>query len=968
MGRFSLSFILLFCFCTVFGQNITITGVITDELGETLIGVNLFDAKKSKGAVTDIDGKFILKTEIGNQIKVSYIGYKDYFFTADADNKSLKIKLEPNVSTLNQVVISASRRKEKILDAPASISTISSEQIENRVAIAPPDILKNTTGVDIMQTGLQSANIVVRGFNSPFNTSLLTMSDNRITRVPSLKINVMQLIPATSDDIERVEVLRGAASALYGPNSSDGVIHFITKSPIDQQQTKLSLGVGLRSKIDGPVLDSGNANSDLFDNEKVTERMMFQTSFYHAQKITKGGKNFQAGYKLSANYFTGYDWQYKDPFEADTIIMGNQTFEGRVEYLTDGTVIPADSVAAGVRGDFVDNRRDPQIDKISFDGRFDMRFGKETELIFSGGLTNINNIELAPLGSIQGINWKNWYTQTRFIHKDLFAQFYINGNNAGDSYFLRTGDVNKDRSKSMAAQVQHSIEPTARFKLIYGADAFLTRPDTRNTINGRFEEDDNVNEYGIYVHGDYKFNEHLTAIGALRLDHHSVVGGVFFSPRAAVLYKLNPKNTVRLTFNRAFRTPGTGGFFADALSATLPTGIDVRVIGNVEGFGFSYGENPYFENRVLPQFASPYTTENGAYLNVGDQSVNDAAWNDILNVTVDEFANIFANNDAGVNVEAIATIVKNLLPDSLENVGHDVKALNLTTRRFVDTEWENLGNVIPLKNVETLTYEIGYKGILADFLFLQADAYYTQMKDYIAPTTLITPNVVLNTDDLLAYLEPSIGPLIESLDNFDNFVNALDGNPVVNGVQNGTVRDEIENALIDAAGNLPIGTISPTNVDGATMILATRNIGDLSVWGFDIDASAYLSKNIKISAAYSFVNKDRFEVPEAQFGYVALNAPQHRTRFGFNYNIKQIGLNVGTGFRWQSAFPANSGVFVGEVDSFHDMDLNLSWTPNFHDNLSFTLSVSNLYNNRHQFFVGSPEIGTSGMFRISYAL
>lgn len=962
-----LSILLLLLSLPNFAQKITVFGIISDSEQIPVVGASILDLNTNTGAISDLDGNFIIETEIGNKILISYLGFQDKEIIVQNESQNLNLVLDEDVNTLNQVVVSASRRKEKILDAPASISTIDAKEINNRVAVAPPDLLKATTSVDIMKTGLQSANVVVRGFNNPFSTDLLTMSDNRLTRVPSLRINAFQMIPTTADDIERIEVLRGAASALYGPNSSNGVVHFITRSPIDFQQSKVSFGMGLRSKISGDVIDSENSNSVLRDDSAINKRTMYQAGFYHAQKLTKDERYFQAGYKVSGNYFSGYDWKYKDPFEPDTIIKGYQTYLGRVDFYEDGLEVPADSLNNGVRGDFVDNRRDNQIDKISLDGRVDFRLGKDFEAILSGGFTNVSNVELAPLGSIQAIDWTNWYTQTRFIYKDLFAQFYVNGNNAGDSYFLRTGDVNRDRSKIYASQVQHSLDPTNRVKLIYGLDAFFTRPDTRNTINGRFEDDDNINEYGAYAHADVKINSRMSAVGALRFDHHSRVGGLFFSPRLAFLYKPSPKNTFRLTFNRSFKTPGSGGFFADALSASLPTNIDIRVIGNVDGFQYRYNENPFFENQILPQFQSPYATNANDFLNVGDQSINDAAWNDILAITVSEFAALFENNEAGINVDLIGTLIQSLLPDTLNNVGHEVKTLNLTTRQFENASWENTNDVIPLKNVETYTYEVGYKGILADFIFLDANVYYSQVKDFLAPTTLITNNVVLNTDDLLEYLGPTLDGLIGALDNFENLVERLDGLEGY-GELNGTIDDEIKNAIISAAGNLPIGTISPENIEGPTMVLATRNIGDLDIWGFDLDAKFYLSEQLKLSTSYAYVSKDSIELENSESGFIALNAPRHKVRFGVNYDFKKIGLNVGTGWRWQAGFPANAGVFVGYVENFHDMDLNVSWTPNFFENMNLTLSIQNLYNNEHQFFVGAPEIGRTGMLRLSYKL
>ena len=125
---------------------------------------------------------------------------------------------------------------------------------------------------------------VVRGFNNVFSGTLLTLTDNRIARVPSLRVNAFNFIPLTNDDVERIEVVLGPGSALYGPNSADGVMHIITRSPFASQGTSVNVGMG--------------------------ERSLRQTAFRHA-----GALGDRLGYKVSAQYYTGTEWEYTDPEE-----------------------------------------------------------------------------------------------------------------------------------------------------------------------------------------------------------------------------------------------------------------------------------------------------------------------------------------------------------------------------------------------------------------------------------------------------------------------------------------------------------------------------------------------------------------------------------------------------------------------------------------------------------------------------
>src|ERR1019366_8762120 len=142
---------------------------------------------------------------------------------------------------LNEVVTTVTRgaTPEKILDAPASISVVNSEQITNVPAVTVADYLKTTPGLSVSTGGMMQSNIVSRGFNNAFSGTMLMLQDYRFTGVPSLRVNVPALFTASSDDIERIEVVNGPAAALYGPNAANGVLHIITKSPFTSKGTTL---------------------------------------------------------------------------------------------------------------------------------------------------------------------------------------------------------------------------------------------------------------------------------------------------------------------------------------------------------------------------------------------------------------------------------------------------------------------------------------------------------------------------------------------------------------------------------------------------------------------------------------------------------------------------------------------------------------------------------------------------------
>src|SRR5690606_2545908 len=134
-------------------------------------------------------------------------------------------------------------------------------------------------------------NTVTRGFNNVFSGSMLTLTDNRYAFVPSLRVNTSFLVPTANEDIGRIELLLGPASALYGPNSANGVMHVITKTPFESQGTTLSLGGGMRAESEGLPASV---------EEEFGDKTFTRGALRHAGTV---GDRF--GYKLSGQLMQG---------------------------------------------------------------------------------------------------------------------------------------------------------------------------------------------------------------------------------------------------------------------------------------------------------------------------------------------------------------------------------------------------------------------------------------------------------------------------------------------------------------------------------------------------------------------------------------------------------------------------------------------------------------------------------------
>lgn len=276
-------------------QTGSINGRVSDASNDSpLIGANVVLEGTSQGAATDADGRYsISQVDPGDYtIMVSYIGFK--VFKTDVTVKAGKtvsadLGLDPEAILMETYVVTASRRRERVEDAPAAISVISKTEIRRESNANLGDYLKGTKGIDFTQSGIDSYNMTARGFNSSFSSRLLTLTDGRMANVPSLRLTAYNVIPVSFEDVEQIEVVLGPASALYGPNAHSGVLNIVTSSPIRTQGTSINVQGGLLNQSDTDLL----------------KKLTFRTAH----------KFGNVGVKLSGVALAGQDWTHYNPDE-----------------------------------------------------------------------------------------------------------------------------------------------------------------------------------------------------------------------------------------------------------------------------------------------------------------------------------------------------------------------------------------------------------------------------------------------------------------------------------------------------------------------------------------------------------------------------------------------------------------------------------------------------------------------------
>nr|HPH88103.1 TonB-dependent receptor [Chitinophagales bacterium] len=847
-------------------KEFTVKGKIVDKkTKEPLIGVNIFvETDKLKGTVTDFDGNYELKANEGEVIVFTYLGLKEEKLTIN-ESRSFDLEMEEEGNIMDEIVVSVGRKKEKALDAPASIVSVDAAAIKNKAGLGVTDYIKNSSGVQIMQTGVQGGQPSVRGFSGFFTSDVMSLTDNRVAKLPNTGLNMYQMMTTTDADIERIEILKGPAAALYGPNANQGVIHILTKSPLKYQEIKFWTTIGARVKIKDTLTDINRLNPK-FDYDKFTERMLFSAGFYVGDTIHSKNPNVKMGIKVSGQLFTGHDWRYSDLFDPASVIKFKASGDTIYYERPDGSYDP------NGRGVAVENERDEKILNGQVDARYDIQIKEDFNIVLAGGVNVSNGIIPSPVGAMQNKNWTYSWAQARFTWKNLFVQAYMNGNNSRNTFFVPVGGRYVDKSHMYSVQAQHSSELfKKRVNLVYGFDAFFTRPNTDGTLNGKYEDSDAIDEYGVYLQGDYKLHPRFSVVVATRLDYNTAVKKLLFSPKVALVYKPGTGHNLRFTFNRAFKNPASAAYYVDVKQGEIPQGIEVRNIGTPNtGFNYSFNANPNYGGEVLPQYLSPYGTS-GQFHDVGDASFNATGWDGILTAIRGQFglrADIEENSPI---LPIVNLVVNSIIPQTIPNdINQVVKNLNTGKQLFESNNdrWKKTQDISKLKATTTYTYELGYKGVIGKMFGLQVDVYRTDYKDYLAPVQLLTPAVMFDDAQLMDYLSPRI---IQNYNNLNPLVqlamNAfLDQSAKFGGNNNGTASDEFVSLIRQAVQNLPIGVITPKEAGGPNMLLVTRNIGDVSVYGVDFNSNLYLPKGISLSANYSFVDKDSVVVDSAPLG------------------------------------------------------------------------------------------------------
>jgi outer membrane receptor protein involved in Fe transport len=271
-------------------QSTNVSGSIKNAKSkEAVSAVSITIKGSSAGTFTDDKGNFKLTTvqKPPFTVIISSVGYTNKEVVVKSDNQVIDVELDAAFTLGDEVVVAASRVPERILESPVSIERIGTKAILNTPATNYYDMITNLKGVDIVAASLTFKSIGTRGFNSSGNTRLNQIVDGMDNQAPGLNFSVGNIIGLTELDVDNIELLPGASSALYGPGGMNGTLLINSKNPFKYQGLSFQIKQGVSN----------------VDNKQRGQSPFYDWAVRYGKKV-----NDKFAYKIGAEYTQATDW------------------------------------------------------------------------------------------------------------------------------------------------------------------------------------------------------------------------------------------------------------------------------------------------------------------------------------------------------------------------------------------------------------------------------------------------------------------------------------------------------------------------------------------------------------------------------------------------------------------------------------------------------------------------------------
>ena len=964
LNKHVLAFMAVMLLGSVYSQS-QVSGSVSDNDNMTGIpGVNVVIEGTSVGTVTDFDGNFVLNSNQAPpfNLVISYVGYSAQTVSVTSSGQDINVSLSAG-QNLEEVVISAGRREQKVLEAPASISVISARTIENSPAVTDPmRLLANIPGVQVQQQTANTLNVEMRAGSGVFGTSTFLVKDNRYMVTPSAGLFQSYQAGLSNLDLATVEIVRGPAGVLYGPGVTSGVVHFRTKSPIDYEGNSMSVWAGEMAAI-GTEIRIAKANDDKTFGWKINAKVSTGDDFVYDNEAA-----------ITAKTAMPFATQVRQPQVSNKMVDPVASLSGRVLLNT-----------ADLDKDGDGNMLINDYSNMTFDAHLEWRPSDNTSYKLAGGLNNGRGafFNSQGVGYTQGTSvWAQAQAQVG----GFYAQAFLDSNNGGKdsepTFLYATGLRTVAKRQAIQLQLQYSFDIPFLFDSEWtaGWDYNNTYSDSEYTLYGRNDDDDDYIINGFYGQGTLHMSDKVDLVVAGRYDSVNFISTGAFAPSATLVYKASPKSTWRVGYKKTLTANTALNQYIDFPVAALAPGIlDVWLVGQNSNHQFGDPASQMIELAGLGISIPSTSAGGGLPLAIPYGAVAGASLAGLyaaaptLQPLLAPFFATYQGPSGGTGT---------LSPYNLFN--------GLPMPSSDDTYGARFGSVS--------NFELGWTGVIGDRLKLSADIYTYENKGFtyfqaIGQTFALVGSDIPN--DLASAVMADITPyatavLTQVTTAAYQGLAAAYGYPfsvVASGALAAagipSLANSIAGAVAQTVGGVggaftlggqgfvgqlgplfaALGTVESSAVpanDGVTHIPAGyRTYGDAirSHWGGDVSMDYFVNSDVRLWANASWLSQNEWTPGEDDDDdlpyYSSLNAPKFKWRLGMDY-APPSGFNMAVSFMHDDKFHSEQGFFTGMVETKNLIDLNMGYK--FSPNMRFDISAQNLTNNPYSAFPNMPLI------------
>jgi outer membrane receptor protein involved in Fe transport len=898
---------------TASAQTITLTGNVKNSNNKDAVpAVSVTVKGSSAGTFTNEKGDFKLVTaqKLPLTLIISSIGFATKEVEVTSLSSAINVDFVPASSLGTEVVISASRVPQRILESPVSIERISAANIRNAPAASYYDVLSTLKGVDVITSSLTFKTPSTRGFSASGNTRLNQLVDGMDNQAPGLNFSVGGVVGLTELDVDNIELLPGASSALYGPGGMNGTILISSKNPFKYQGLSFQVKEGIMNTDSRFRSLSPYHNWSVRWAQKVSDKFAFKFGMELVaakdwlgydkrdyQRTSTNGKIIPGDRNTDPNYDGVNVYGDDNPFDLRSLVFPGLSsaapfLKGFLDTLNGGK--PINVSRTGYNENDLVNQNTLNY-KLS--GALHYKLSSKTEAIIAGHWGTGNTIYTGSQRySLKDLKIGQYKIELN--NPNWMLRAYTTQENAGESFNLTTttiytiealkpstvwlpqyaqayvgarlAGINDLTAHQQARAVADAGMPgvgSTAFKTAF--DQVRSQPISKNG-GGLFVDKTNL----YMVEGQANLSPYTKSFADI------IVGGNFKR------YLLNSQGTL---FADSTGKIGINEFgaYAQATRALFNDVVKLSVSGR-------YDKNQNFKGKFTPRVTLVVKVAENNNLRFSFQTAyrfpsTQQQWID-LDISTNN--TLIGGNKSFIDYYHLKT------NPTYELSTTNPPTMNHTAYSYPDSKAESV-----------TTYEVGYKGLLGKNLLIDAYGYYGEYKDFLYRTLVLQPNAGLT----LAQIDASLA----------SGVNATNLGHVF---------------------SVPANTTSKVKTYGFGLSLDYRLPAGFMVSG------NFSSDNLKDDGGF----RSAFSTPKYRSNLTLAN-----TGFGEG---KRLGFNIT--YRWQDSFQYDGDFGNGMVPSVQTLDAQVSYKiPN--SKCALKIGANNLLNQYYVNGIGNSMVG--GLYYVAFS-